>query len=144
MKAPVDIERLRERAMSLRENLSKIRRYAGVPDEEFWDDERNILALKHLLLQAIEDASSICAHILARVGGRAPSGYAGCFQELGRLGILPPELTERLMSMARFRNLLVHRYWEVDDRRVLSFARRDISDLEGFLRAIGEFLQAEL
>jgi uncharacterized protein YutE (UPF0331/DUF86 family) len=144
MSIPIDIERLRERAMSLRENLRKISFYAEVPDEEFWDDERNILALKHLLLQAIEDAASICAHILARCGGGAPASYAGCFQELERLGILPSDLTERLMAMARFRNLLVHRYWNVDDRRVLSFARCDISDLEDFLRAVGESLRAEL
>lgn len=40
--------------------------------------------------------------------------------------------------MARFRNLIVHRYWDVDNRRVLEIARNSLSDLEAFLDAIAQ------
>ncbi len=144
MKQQVDLEVLKTRALSLRESLEKMKKYVALSDDEFWSEERNILSVKHLLLQAIEDAASICSHLLARLGGESPSGYADCFQGLERLGILPPGLTPRMMTMARFRNLLVHRYWEVDDRRVLQFARVDADDLYAFLRSVGHFLHAQL
>jgi len=140
----VNIERLRILATSLRGNLQKIRRYANLPDDEFWRDERNIMAVKLLLIQAIEDAASICAHLLARLGGQAAAGYPDCFERLQQLGVVEAELSKRLALMARFRNLLVHQYWEVDDQRVLQFARHDVADLEDFLRAVGEFLNTQL
>jgi len=142
MRDRVNLEVLKAQALSLRESLRKVKIYAVLPDDEFWSDERNILTVKHLLLQATEDAASICSHLLARLGGEAPSGYAECFQGLERLGILSSDLTRRMMAMARFRNLLVHRYWEVDDQRVLQFARQDVDDLQIFLQSVGEFLQA--
>jgi uncharacterized protein YutE (UPF0331/DUF86 family) len=38
--------------------------------------------------------------------------------------------------MARFRNLLVHLYAEVDDRRVHDFLGGDLKDLEAFAAAL--------
>ncbi len=34
----IDIERVKERAREIRESLEKIRRYAALPDAEFFDD----------------------------------------------------------------------------------------------------------
>jgi uncharacterized protein YutE (UPF0331/DUF86 family) len=38
--------------------------------------------------------------------------------------------------MARFRNLLVHRYWEIDPAQVLRFARENLGDFTAYLRAV--------
>jgi uncharacterized protein YutE (UPF0331/DUF86 family) len=38
--------------------------------------------------------------------------------------------------MSRFRNLLIHVYAEVDDRRVHGYLRGDLGDLEEFARAV--------
>jgi uncharacterized protein YutE (UPF0331/DUF86 family) len=42
--------------------------------------------------------------------------------------------------MIRFRNILVHRYWEVDDKKVVQYARQDIEDFTEILKAIWNFL----
>ena len=44
--------------------------------------------------------------------------------------MLPVNLSERLAVAARLRNLLVHRYWSVDDRRLYSEARAGLQDFE--------------
>lgn len=46
--------------------------------------------------------------------------------------------------MARFRNLLVHRYGTVDDERVHEIMGEDLDDLEGFVEAIGDALGESL
>jgi uncharacterized protein YutE (UPF0331/DUF86 family) len=46
--------------------------------------------------------------------------------------------------MARFRNLLIHVYGEVDDRRVWEILQRDLGDLETYLSEIGRALKQEL
>jgi len=38
--------------------------------------------------------------------------------------------------MARFRNRLVHLYWEVEDRLVYQYLQESLGDLEQFARAI--------
>jgi len=135
-----DLHVLQARAMSLRQNLDKVQRLVALPDEQFWGNELHLDSVKLHLIQAIEDAASICTHLMARLGGVAPSAYAECFASLHRRGILDASLAERLQAMARFRNLLVHRYWQVDDQQVLRIAREEVTDLLEFLRQVGEYL----
>ena len=44
--------------------------------------------------------------------------------------------------MIEFRNMLVRRYWEIDDRKVLKYAREDLEDFEKFIKAIKKFLKS--
>ncbi|MDQ3304713.1 MAG: DUF86 domain-containing protein [Actinomycetota bacterium] len=57
------------------------------------------------------------AHHVAASEGWAPAETnAGAMEVLGRHGVLDQDLTETMASAVRFRNLLVHRYAEVDDQ----------------------------
>ena len=93
-------------------------------------DPRAIHASKYLLVIAIEDALATANHVIASEGLRAPADYADAFRSLRDAGIIAADLSDRLEAMARFRNLLVHLYAEVDDRRVHEFLRKDVADLE--------------
>jgi uncharacterized protein YutE (UPF0331/DUF86 family) len=135
-----DLHVLQARAVSLRQNLDKVQRLVALPDEQFWGNELHLDSVKLHLIQAIEDAASICTHLIARLGGVAPSAYAECFASLHQRGILDASLAKRLQAMARFRNLLVPRYWQVDDQQVLRIAREEVTDLLEFLRQVGEYL----
>lgn len=136
----IDIERVKERAREIRESLEKIRHYTALPDTEFFADERNLYTVMHLLLIAIEATASLCMHILAKTAHKASASYAECFEGLRDLGIVDDELASSLVRMVRFRNLLVHRYWEVDPVRVVGYARENLGDFEAFLAAIENFV----
>ena len=140
----IDTEKLKSRVLTIRENVAKIEQYAKLTDEEFWADERNLYSIKYLMLESIEAAASLCSHLVAHYGGQSPSSFPECFETLGRLGIVSDELSDKLIAMARFRNLLVHRYWEVDNQRVLEIARKDIYDLFAFLSAVGEAISDKI
>ncbi|MDW8290367.1 MAG: DUF86 domain-containing protein [Armatimonadota bacterium] len=139
-----DLHVLQARATSLRQNLERISRLASLPDEQFWSNELHVDSVKLHLIQAMEDAASICTHLIARLGGTAPSAYAECFASLHQRGVIDEALARRLQMMARFRNLLVHRYWQVDDQQVLRIAREDVGDLLEFLRQVGAYLGTRL
>jgi len=139
----LNTELIKMRASEIRENMDKIRRYASLPDAEFWADERNIYTIMHLLLMSIEATAALCSHILARLARRAPASYAECFAGLQELDVIDEDLTARLVRMARFRNLLVHRYWEMDRERILGYARENLEDFETFLTAIGRLFAGD-
>jgi len=77
-------------------------------------------------------------------GGRSPEDYADCIAILGEIGVIQADLRARLVRMARFRNLIVHLYWKVDDREVHRVIREDLTDLERYLAAVGAYLKTEL
>lgn len=139
-----NLQVVRERAREIRENLEKARRYASLADDDFFADERNLYTLMHLLLIMIEATAALCNHILARTARRAPVSYAECFAGLRAVYNVDDELVARLIQMARFRNLLVHRYWEFDPKQVLRFARESLGDFEAYLRVIGEIVGQEV
>lgn len=136
----INLQVVRDRAREIRESVEKLQRYAALPDEAFFADERNLYTVEHLLLIAIEAAATLCNHILAKTARRAPVSYGECFEGLQSVHKLDDELAAKLIQMARFRNLLVHRYWDVDATRVLAYARQNLGDFDAYLKAISEIV----
>lgn len=137
---PINVQIVSARAREIRENVAKIGHYVGQPDDDFYSDERNLYTVMHLLLVSIEAVTSICNHLLAKSARPAPASYAECFAGLRELGIVDDTLTNNLIQMGRFRNILVHRYWEVRPDLILRYARENLHDFKDFLKSIGQFL----
>jgi len=88
----------------------------------------------------VEQMVSVCRHIAARLLEKIPDSYSHCFELLAQKGIIPRENLETYKKMARFRNLLVHLYDEVDDAVVYSIYRERLSDFKLFITDIRRFL----
>jgi uncharacterized protein YutE (UPF0331/DUF86 family) len=46
--------------------------------------------------------------------------------------------------MGKFRNLLIHLYWEVDNERVYRILINNLDNIDRFLNNIGSFLKKEV
>ena len=143
MNAPLRYEHLYARMAEIRAHIARINRYVSLSDEEFFSDERNLYTVEHLLLMCIESAASICTHIMARMADAAPSSYADCFLSLNELGVIDGEIAGNLIQAARFRNLLIHQYWSVEEQRILQIAREHTEDFEIFVKQVGEWLEQQ-
>lgn len=53
------------------------------------------------------------------------------------------EPADRLSDMARFRNLLVHQYTEIDNHKIHEILRKNLDDFEKFMVRIEELLEKE-
>ena len=142
--ADVNLDRVRELAGHLRDAIRQLNELAEGPVDAFVADCRVVNGAKYLLIVACEAALDICNHLVARRGGRSPADYADCIAILGEIGAIGPDLIPRLVSMARFRNLLVHLYARVDDREVYRVIRNDLRDFDEYLAALGRYLAADL
>jgi uncharacterized protein YutE (UPF0331/DUF86 family) len=57
-------------------------------------------------------------------------------------GLLDEELGNNLSKMASFRNLIIHRYWVVDDSQILEMLRSGgIEDIKKFKDKLIEVLE---
>ena len=127
---------VRSRCAEIEESVQRLETLAKLPLADFLADRDAQDIASYRLLIAIEAALALCYHVSSRRLRATPGDYAGCFALLGKAGIVPPDLTERLQRMAKFRNLLVHVYWEVDYRRVHAALRGSLEDLRAFAAAV--------
>ena len=142
--AEPNLDRLRTLAGELRSALSELNEFATMSVDSFVRDRRAVNSAKYLLIVATEAALDICNHLVSRRGQRSPADYADCIGILGEMGAIDPDLRGRLVKMARFRNLIVHLYWRVDDREVHRVIREDLGDLDRYLRTVGVYLGSDL
>ena len=140
----INFDRLRDLAGHLRNACRQLREIGNQGVEVFLSDAKTANSAKYLLIVATEAALDICNHLAAKKGGRSPEDYADCMKILGELGVLEPNFAVQMSRMARFRNLLVHLYWRVDDREVFRVIREHLDDFENYLLAVGRYLKAEM
>ena len=137
----VNISLLTQRANEIRNAVSTLNRIGQLSKEQFLADQMVVDAAKYRLIVATEGPISICTHLTARLANKTPDSYAQCFEILATEGILSMDLAQRMGNMARFSNLLVHGYADVDDGRVWEFLKVDLDDLDTYLSQVCHTLE---
>ena len=132
----LDRELLRKRCEEITDACDRLDRIAGIPRDSFLKDQDTHDIASYRLLVAIEAALNICYHFCSKQLTRVPENYAQCFQLLGEAGIISVELSNTLQRMARFRNLLVHVYYHVDDEQLYEIIGNHLGDLKWFCNSI--------
>jgi uncharacterized protein YutE (UPF0331/DUF86 family) len=111
--------------------------------DQFVESYRDAQAAKYSLLEIIEACIDIANYIISVKGFRRAEEFSEMFKVLKEEEVVEKELATRLEDMARFRNLLVHRYGEIDDKRVLEIVKHNLKDIEEFEKAIEKFIAEE-
>lgn len=132
----VDTGRLAALLDRMSEELQELGQLANRSPHELAEDALALPAAKYRLIVVIEAAIDAGEHIIASEGLRASLSYADVFAVLAEAGWVEPGPAAALQDAARLRNLLVHGYARVDDRRVVEALRRGLGDLHGFRVAI--------
>ena len=136
----IDKEKIKQRFSEINEAINSAKGLVKLSDEEFWSRKENIAAVKYYLLQAIEAVGGVCVHIAAKKFNKGVSAFGECFEIMEKEGVLEKTLADKLRKMAKFRNKLIHRYWEIENKNILEYARKDFGDFEDFIRAVDKLL----
>ncbi|HCI04762.1 TPA: DUF86 domain-containing protein [Patescibacteria group bacterium] len=136
----LDKDKIKQRFAEINEAVASAKELPLSDDNEFWNRKSNIAALKYYLLQAIEAVGGVCVHVAAKKLNKGVSGFGECFELLGEEKILNNGLAQKMKKMSKFRNKLIHRYWEMEDKKILEYARKDITDFGDFMRSIDKIL----
>ena len=138
-----NLDRIRNIIGEINAAYPKLEKIKELNKEEFLDSPEKIDSAKYNLIVVMEGACDICNHIAVKAGGQAPTSYADCFSILEELKLLPAELAAKLKLMAKFRNLLVHRYWKIDNDRVYDIIKQDIAAVSEFVKTMDSYIQHE-
>lgn len=134
----VDASTLASMLANLRRYVAVLEGLSAVPKESFLGNADRIGNAKYHFVIAIECCIDIANHVIASENFRFPRDNADSFAVLIEEGVVPETLRGPLRDMARFRNRLVHLYWEVDTERVYDYLQTGLGDLHAFARAVAE------
>jgi len=119
----------------LERSLNRARELVSLSEDEFLRDYRNSYTLRMLIVEMVESIIN-AGLLLAR---EEVETYAQVLDRLLEKGIIDASTANALKALIRLRNLIVHRYWEVDDLRIYREARAGgLDSIEGFISAIRE------
>lgn len=122
-------------SLGLLEDLRKLAK------EDFISDPHKISSAKYSFIVAIEGIIDLCNHVIAKNSYRTPEDYADTFRVLAQVKMIDEDWANRLVQMARFRNRLVHIYWEVDNDELYRIMHSHLQDIRDFLKKFGEILR---
>lgn len=131
---------LAQRFREIQEVKNLLEPYTRLSVEQFASNREAVDAAKYRLLLGIEACAQVCSHLLSRLTGQSPESMPSCFQRLADLQVLSAELAQRLVQMARFRNLLVHRYQIIDNEQVYQIIRDGMDDWDAFVHSVQQFM----
>jgi len=134
----VDKERVVSLIGEIEQALSILGEYGEEDKESLIGNLKSLGSVKYYLIVAIEGCVDICNHIVAKERIGVPESYSDCFKILRDNEIISKVLSEELINMAKFRNLLVHLYWKVDDEKVYELLRTKLGDIDRFIEQISK------
>jgi uncharacterized protein YutE (UPF0331/DUF86 family) len=132
----VDKELLSRKLSRLQHYVDVLKTAEDINWQKYRDDLRIKAFVERYLHLAIEELLDIANHFVSFYQWREPAGYRDLLLILTEQGILPQEHLAVFQNMASFRNMLVHRYENIDDELVFGIFKKRLEDFDLFMALI--------
>ena len=118
----------------LQENLGDWESYlTEIPQARFLLDRGDRHKLLHAALVALQASIDIANHWAAGLTPQRPESYRAIVGLLEEQGALPAALAKDLKGLFSLRNVLIHKYQELDLKRLYRHLRKGVKPLRRFL-----------
>lgn len=139
----INIEKIKTLEKDILDCIMELKNIISTGEENFLKDKNIIYSLRYLLIEIVESMASICNHIITRIKGEIPEGYPDCFEKMAKNRIINEKLAANLKKIAKLRNILIHKYWQIDDSKLFNSVKENIDDFEEFLKQVNNFLKLD-
>ena len=143
----LDKERLEKYLDELAAETIDIEKIISQKDKKTSDvlpDPHILKSLKYSTIVIAEAIASTLQHILAKKHNVVIDGYMAVFSESKEHKVISTELLTKLQPFIRFRNMLVHQYWRVDDKVFMKNLKNGLNDFHGFVNQVRKIVNEEL
>jgi uncharacterized protein YutE (UPF0331/DUF86 family) len=134
----VDRERVKKLISEIRNAILFISRCSKRPFEELTDSDK--YAIRYNIIVIAEAISAIALHICRNIYDLEPETPTHALKLLADRGFIPRSVSEELVKIIRLRNLLVHRYWVIDDKIIYDVVKKNFRYVEEFIERVWLFV----
>ena len=106
-------------------------------------DPHILKSFKYSTIVIAEAIASTLQHILAKKYNVVIDGYMAVFSKSKDNKVISAKLLMRLQPFFRFRNMLVHQYWRVDNNVFESNLRDGLNDFRIFVNEIRKIIKED-
>ena len=125
-------EVIRQRLQLLESYVQHLQGYRARSRDEVRSDISLTWAIEHGLQLSIQCVLNVCHYLVADLALGVPVTSQEAIELLRDTGVFPATFADTLVQMARFRNLLVHVYAQVDIERVYDHVQNHLDDFGQF------------
>jgi len=130
----VDSDVLKVRISEVRSAMNELRRLTSKSFMKLDVDEK--YSMRYNVIVLVESLVSLCTHIAADAYAESPTSYREAVRVVAeRLGVT---CVDDLESLVGLRNLLIHRYWTVEDERIYESVKTNFKCVEELLSRVEE------
>jgi len=134
-------EEIHSKLEDLKKYVQFLKGYQSHRKEELRENHTLRGAVERYLQLALECTLDIGEMIISKEGFRKPESYREVIEILGEEGILPKKFAERFAPSMGFRNILVHRYAEVDLDELYQHLKNDLEDFNTFAKYVAKYIE---
>ncbi len=136
----IDSDLVRRKLARLNMYLDRLKPIADSTFNEYISDFYKKTSTERLIQLIVECASDINSHVVLESGQRPPEDYTSSFIRAAEVGLINHELANKLKGSGGMRNIIVHEYMDIDDRKVYEILPIAISDYKEYIRQVDDFL----
>ena len=129
-------------ASEVRSSITFILRVVEKPFEDVSEAEK--YAIRYHLITIAEALTSIALHICREVLNQRPETPIHAFKLLVEGKVISNEVFMELSKFMGLRNLLVHRYWVINDENIYENIKGDFKCVEEFLKNVLALIGGEV
>lgn len=105
-------------------------------------DKKTIKAIKYNLVELVEASANILQHILAKDRGIASAGYLETIEKAREEKIVDLSVYKGLKPFFKFRNTLIYRYWQIEDKGLIKDVKKNYKIFYKFIKGIERYLRS--
>jgi uncharacterized protein YutE (UPF0331/DUF86 family) len=136
----IDSDLVRRKLARLNMYLEKLKPIADSTYKEYISDFYKKTSAERMIQLIVECASDINTHVILESGERPPENYSSSFIKAAEVKLINNELANKLKGSGGMRNIIVHEYMEIDDKKVYEVIPTAISDYKEYIRQVYDFL----
>ena len=100
--------------------------------------------MRYHIIVVAEALTALLLHLARRGLGVRPETPLHALRALRDAGLVRDDEYRDAVGIIRLRNLLIHRYWAVDDRRIYDSVRGDFEDLLKLVERLRAYARGEV
>lgn len=134
-------EKILTKLRNMKKYVDFLKSYKDISKEKLNGDYMLRSAIERNFQLALESVLDIGEIIISMKDLEKPEDYKDIIEVLGKENILPKDFAKEFAPAAGFRNILVHKYTDVDIDVLYEHLTKDLKDFDFFAECIAKFIK---
>ncbi len=140
----IDLDYYKRITRDIVDGLEEIEDTVKLSIDEFIHNKSKRYAMRYAVILVVEAAADLGVAILRQYFDEEPESYREVFLKLAEKGVIKYATARGMALLASLRNMIVHRYWRIDDARIYVEAKNNgIETIKNFLKEVNDYVSKD-